>query len=60
MLVDIVSRNGNLLLNIPVREDGTIGDKEVAILEGIAAWDEYEQQEYTGQQRKIFVDTIFG
>lgn len=38
MLVDIVSKNGNLLLNIPVRGDGTIDDKEVAVLEGIAAW----------------------
>jgi len=38
MLVDIVSKNGNLLLNIPVRGDGTIDDKEVDVLEGIAAW----------------------
>ena len=38
MLVDIVSKNGNLLLNIPVRGDGTIDDKEIAILEEIAAW----------------------
>jgi alpha-L-fucosidase len=37
-LVDIVSKNGNLLLNIPVRGDGTIDEKEVAILEGVAAW----------------------
>jgi alpha-L-fucosidase len=37
-LVDIVSKNGNLLLNIPVRGDGTIDEKEVAVLEGIAAW----------------------
>jgi alpha-L-fucosidase len=38
MLVDIVSKNGNLLLNIPVRGDGTIDEKEIAILEQIAAW----------------------
>lgn len=38
MLVDIVSKNGNLLLSIPIRGDGTIDDKEVKILEDIAAW----------------------
>jgi alpha-L-fucosidase len=37
-LVDIVSKNGNLLLNIPVRGDGTIDEKEILILEGIAKW----------------------
>ena len=38
MLVDIVSKNGNLLLSIPVRGDGTIDDQEVAFLEGMARW----------------------
>ena len=38
MLVDIVAKNGNLLLNIPVRGDGTIDPDEVAFLEGMAAW----------------------
>ncbi len=38
LLVDIVSKNGNLLLNIPVRGDGSIDDKEINVLNGIAAW----------------------
>lgn len=38
MLADIVSKNGNLLLNVPVRGDGSIDDKEVKIVEEIGAW----------------------
>jgi alpha-L-fucosidase len=38
MLADIVSKNGNLLLNVPVRGDGTIDDKEVKVVQGIADW----------------------
>lgn len=44
MLVDIVSKNGNLLLNVPVRGDGSIDDKEVRVLEGIAAWMEVNKE----------------
>jgi len=38
MLADIVSKNGNLLLNIPLRGDGTIDDDERAVLAGLAEW----------------------
>ncbi len=37
-LADIVSKNGNLLLNVPVRGDGTIDSDEQAIVEEIAVW----------------------
>ncbi len=38
MLVDIVSKNGNLLLSVPIRGNGTIDEKEEEVLAGIKAW----------------------
>lgn len=38
MLVDIVSKNGNLLLSIPIKANGTIDDKEMNVLKGVKAW----------------------
>ncbi|MBE6256024.1 MAG: alpha-L-fucosidase [Prevotella sp.] len=38
MLIDVVSKNGNLLLNIPVRGNGSIDDKERQVLADIKAW----------------------
>ena len=38
MLIDIVSKNGNLMLSIPVRGDGTIDEDELKVVEGLAAW----------------------
>lgn len=54
-LVDIVSKNGNLLLNVPVRGDGSIDEKEEQILEGIAAWmDTNKESIYGTRPWKIF------
>jgi len=38
MLTDIVSKNGNLMLNIPLRGDGSIDEHEEAFLAGLTAW----------------------
>jgi alpha-L-fucosidase len=38
LLVDIVSRGGNLLLNVGPRADGTLPDLQRDVLEGLAAW----------------------
>ena len=37
-LCDVVAKNGNLLLSIPQRGDGSIDDQEVAILEDLGRW----------------------
>jgi alpha-L-fucosidase len=38
MLVDIVSKNGNLLLNVPQRPDGTVDEECTYLLERLADW----------------------
>lgn len=38
MLADIVSKNGNLMLSVPLRRDGTLDDDESKILADIGAW----------------------
>ena len=48
MLLDIVSKNGNLLLSIPVRGDGTIDADEKAFLDALAAWMAVNQEAIFG------------
>ncbi len=38
MLSDVVSKNGNLLLSIPLRGDGSIDSEALKVVEDIAAW----------------------
>lgn len=37
-LVDIVSKNGNLLLNIPIKADGTLDSQATELLEEVGEW----------------------
>jgi alpha-L-fucosidase len=54
-LVDIASKNGNLMLNIPVRGDGSIDEKERKIVEGITAWMKVNSESIYGTRPwKIF------
>lgn len=38
MLADIVSKNGNLMLSVPLRGDGTPDSDEIQIVQDIGAW----------------------
>ena len=55
MLIDIVSKNGNLLLSVPVRGDGTIDNNERNIVNGIKAWMDINSESIHGTRPwKIF------
>jgi alpha-L-fucosidase len=54
-LADVVSKNGNLLLNIPVRGDGTIDSDELGIVTGIGDWMQVNQEGIIGTRPwKVF------
>lgn len=38
LLIDLVSKNGTMVLNVPGRPDGTIDSKEIAVLDAFTAW----------------------
>ncbi|MEM6333007.1 MAG: alpha-L-fucosidase [Planctomycetota bacterium] len=38
MLADIVSKNGNLLLNFPMLPDGSLDSEAIAVLDGLTDW----------------------
>jgi len=47
-LIDVVSKNGNLLLNVPLNGDGVPDSDEIAIIEGIADWMQINQEAIHG------------
>lgn len=38
LLIDIISKNGTMVLNVPGRPDGTIDSKEIAVLDALTEW----------------------
>jgi alpha-L-fucosidase len=54
-LADIVSKNGNLLLNVPVKSDGTIDSDELGIVQHIGDWMDVNKESIFGTRPwKIF------
>jgi alpha-L-fucosidase len=54
-LADVVSKNGNLLLSVPLRGDGSLDEKERAVVEGIAEWMLVNQESIFGTRPwKVF------
>jgi alpha-L-fucosidase len=54
-LIDVVSKNGNLLLSVPVRGDGTIDSDELAVVEEIGEWMSINKEAiYATRPWKIF------
>ena len=55
MLADVVSKNANLLLKTPVRDDGRIDENERKIVEGIADWMDVNREYIFGTRSwKVF------
>jgi alpha-L-fucosidase len=48
LLMDIVSKNGNMLLSVPLRADGTPDEKELAILREFGAWMKVHKEAIVG------------
>lgn len=56
MLVDVISKNGNLLLSVPLRADGTLDEKELKILNDIKKWMDVNSESIYGTRPWI----VFG
>lgn len=55
LLVDIVSRNGNLMLNFPLPASGMLDSSELEVLDGITKWMEVNSEGiYASRPWKIF------
>lgn len=48
MLIDIVSKNGNLMLSVPLKGEGTYDEQEADVLDGIQHWMEINGESIYG------------
>ncbi|MBT3242884.1 MAG: hypothetical protein HN352_07035 [Bacteroidetes bacterium] len=59
MLTDMISKNGNMLLNVELRPDGTIPPDHKIILDDIGAWIKLNQEAiYASKPWEIFGDNL--
>lgn len=48
MLIDVVSKNGNLLLSVPLRGNGSLDEKARKVVEDMASWMSIHQEAIVG------------
>ena len=60
MLCDVISKNGNFLLNVELRGDGTIPEEHKAILDELGEWVNLNADAiYANKPWKIYGDNLF-
>lgn len=60
ILVDCISKGGNLLLDIGPKADGQIPDKQIKILEELGYWTAKHEEAIYGSRRGIPYDYFYG
>ena len=60
LFADVVSNGGNLLLDIGLREDGTVPDEQVTILQELGTWNKKHAQAIFGTHAGIAQGHFYG
>jgi alpha-L-fucosidase len=60
MMSDVISKNGNFLLNVELRGDGTIPEEHKIILDELGAWVNLNEEAiYESKPWKVYGDNLF-